>query len=109
MEILGKTLARSQAPSPTKCGKGSLRKAMTDRLISSEAISAVSRLLSVFPNGAPHDPKGYIGALAELLQQYPRVVAIACCDPLKGVARTTRFMPTVADVVSWCERETAIL
>jgi len=29
--------------------------------------------------------------------------------PTKGVMRETRFLPTVADLVAWCERETAFL
>jgi hypothetical protein len=39
------------------------------------------------------------------LQQFPRAIAIRCANPLKGVAATTRFKPTVADLTAWCQRE----
>ena len=45
----------------------------------------------------------YIGAIAQLLTQYPRSVALACADPKKGVAASTRFLPTPGDIVPWCE------
>jgi len=73
----------------------------------SEAIEAVGRLISAFPNGTPQDPKGYIGALSGILLEYPRSIALRCADLRLGVARETRFLPTVADLVAWCERETA--
>lgn len=73
----------------------------------SEAVEAVGKLIGAFPNGSPANARGYIGALAAVLADYPRMVATKCADPLKGVARETRFLPTVADVVGWCEREKA--
>jgi hypothetical protein len=80
---------------------------MADRMSYSEAVESVGRLIAAFPNGTPANAKGYIGALAAVLVDYPRVVAAKCSDPLKGVARETRFLPTVADLVGWCEREKA--
>jgi hypothetical protein len=80
---------------------------MADRMSYSEAVESVGRLIAAFPNGSPANAKGYIGALAAVLVDYPRVVAAKCSDPLKGVARETRFLPTVADLVGWCEREKA--
>lgn len=80
---------------------------MADRMSYSEAVESVGRLIAAFPNGSPANAKGYIGALAAVLVDYPRVVAAKCSDPLKGVARETRFLPTVADLVGWCERERA--
>jgi hypothetical protein len=41
--------------------------------------------------------------------QYPACIAIRCADPIKGVASTSRFKPTVADITAWCEREVAEL
>ena len=51
------------------------------------------------------DSGGYLGMLAATLLQYPTCVATRCADPIKGVASTTRFKPTVADLTAWCERE----
>lgn len=80
---------------------------MSDRMSYSEALEAVGKLVGAFPNGSPANAKGYIGALAAVLGDYPRIVATKCADPLKGVARETRFLPTIADLVAWCEREKA--
>lgn len=78
---------------------------MDDRLTLSEALELVGRLIGCYPNAGKVE-KSYLGALADLLAKYPRNVATRCCDPARGVARETRFLPTVADVVGWCERET---
>lgn len=86
-----------------------MRKALTDRLSQAEALRAVGEMLAAFPNGSPANAKGYIGALAAVLGDYPKSVALRCADPVKGVSRETRFMPTVADIVAFCERETAEL
>lgn len=72
----------------------------------SEAIEAVGRMLDGFPHGRPPNQQGYIGALAATLGQYPRSVASRCADVRSGVAREVKFLPTVADLVAWCERET---
>jgi hypothetical protein len=69
----------------------------------SEAIDAVSRMLRGYANGGASAGKSYIGALAELLCSYPRQVAFACAEPLTGVVTTTKFLPTPADIVGWCE------
>ena len=77
---------------------------LEERLLPSEAVELVAAILSCYP---PSDIEatGYILTLAACLQQYPKAVAIRCGDPLKGVAATTRFRPTVADITAWCKRE----
>jgi hypothetical protein len=52
---------------------------------------------------------GYLVTLAEALAQYPACVAVRCADPLKGVASTTKFKPTVCDLTAWCDHEVAKL
>jgi hypothetical protein len=86
-----------------------VRQALADRMTLSEALEHVHRLLRGFPNGGANAGDGYIGALAATLGEYPRMVATKCCSPVHGVARETRFLPTVADIVAFCERETAEL
>lgn len=49
---------------------------------------------------------GYLATLADLLMRYPMQVAVRACDPVHGIPRETRFLPTPADIVGWCERET---
>lgn len=60
-------------------------------------------MLTAYANGGANAGKSYIGTISALLMQYPRQISIDCADPIRGVARTTKFIPTVADVVSWCE------
>ena len=79
-----------------------MRQAFSDRLMLSEAIEAVGKMIRGYANRGGAD-KGYIGAIAELLCQYPRSLAIECADPLHGVVLTTRFMPTPADIAGWME------
>lgn len=75
-------------------------------MLLSDAVDLVGKLTAAFPNGGQSAGRSYIGALAAVLCDYPKSVAARCADPLRGVARETRFMPTVADLVAWCERET---
>jgi hypothetical protein len=81
---------------------------LADRLLLSEAVEAVGKLMSAWPN-SKDVANSYIGALASVLITYPRTVAMRCSDPILGVARETKFLPTVADLVAWCERETAAM
>ncbi len=41
-----------------------------------------------------------------MLAQYPRCVAAQAGDLVRGVPRDCKFLPTPADVIAWCERET---
>ena len=77
---------------------------MTDRINASESVELVSQLLACWPNSTD-DSKGYIGALAAVLRDYPRCISVKCADPVRGVARDTKFRPSVADLVAWLERE----
>lgn len=67
-----------------------------------EAIEAVGRMIAGYAHGG-NAGKSYIGTVAALLCDYPKSVALECANPIRGVARETKFLPTVADVVAWCE------
>lgn len=82
-----------------------MQRAYTDRMILSEAIEAVGKLLTAYPNGGAQAGKSYIGTIASVLLQYPRSIALRCAHPVNGVPRKSEFMPTVATVVAWCEAE----
>lgn len=70
----------------------------------SDAIEAATRIVDCYPNGGINAGKSYIGALAATLVSYPRQVALGCADRVRGVTRGCRFLPTVSDIVAWCER-----
>jgi hypothetical protein len=71
-----------------------------------EAIEAVGKMLNAYPNARDGVRDGYMGTIAALLRQYPRSVALRCANPINGVCRETKFLPTVAEVVAWCEPNT---
>jgi hypothetical protein len=75
-------------------------------MILSEAVEIASMLVSLYPNGTPPDMEAYIGGLARVLMEYPRSVAECAHDPVHGVPRETRFLPTPHDLHEWCDRET---
>ena len=86
-------------------GKNSLAAAYSDKLLISEAVEAVARMLNAFPNARDGVRGGYIGVMAELLTRYPRAVALRCAHPIDGVIRECKFLPTIAEAVKWLERE----
>jgi hypothetical protein len=69
----------------------------------SEAVDLVGRMIGAYPNGGAGAGDNYIGAIAGVFCDYPRQVATECASPIHGVARNCTFLPTVADVVAWCE------
>src|SRR5581483_1653331 len=101
---------RPNSPStwPTRRANSNVKQALYDRLLLSEAIEAVGRMIRGYANSGQAG-KAYIGAIAELLMHYPSSVALKCADPFAGVSRETRFLPTPADVIGFCERAAAPL
>lgn len=98
-----KALVRSPTNLPTSVASASVKSAFHDHLSMSEAVEAVGKMLNGYPQGKASAPKSYIGTIAALLCKYPRVIALECADPTRGVATTTEFLPTVARMVNWCE------
>jgi hypothetical protein len=87
---------------PTRRENSNVKQALKDRLLISEAIVAVGRMIRGYANSGQAG-KAYIGAMADLLMRYPREVALRCVEPF-GVPKETRFLPTPADVIAWCEK-----
>lgn len=80
---------------------------LADKPLLSEALDLVAKLVGQWPQREVG--QDYVGALAVVLTDYPRSIVQRCCDPRQGVARETKFMPTVADLVTWCDRAVAPL
>jgi len=70
-----------------------------------QAIELTAAILECYPNGGHGAGRGYIGALAENLARYPASVARRCADRQHGIVRECKFLPTIADIIAWCERE----
>jgi hypothetical protein len=104
----GQISATSLLNSLQKRESGSVRQALADRLTLSEAIETVGKMIRGYAN-AGQAGRSYIGAIAELLARYPRSIALGSADLATGVPSETRFLPTPADVVAFCERKTAAM
>lgn len=95
--------------SPQKHETSSLQRALDERMTLPEALEAAGAIVDCYPNGGRDAGRGYLGALATMLADYPKQVARRCADRVNGVVRECRFLPTPADIVAWCERETEAL
>jgi hypothetical protein len=84
-----------------------VRKKFNDRLGLSEAVGFAHKLLAQWPRPPTDEP--YMLALATALKAYPRCIATGAIEPVTGVGHDKTFGlgPTVADVISWCDREVA--
>lgn len=102
----GKALATSGAEWPNTRESSSLQRALSDHMTMPEGIEAAVRIVDAYPNGGRDAGKGYLGALAAVVVSYPRQTATACADRVNGITRDCKFLPTVADLVAWCERKT---
>jgi hypothetical protein len=105
MAAQSKALATSQVTLPNRRDPSSVRAALSEKPLASETISVVSAMLRGYANGGANASGSYIGALGEVLSHYPRMIALRAGDLLTGVPRDTKFLPTPADVIAWCERE----
>src|SRR5262245_44992416 len=101
-----KALAIPRSTLPNRRDPQSVRAALSDRLLLSEALEVVGVMLRGYANGGSEAGGSYQGALAETLTRYARCIAVYAGDVTKGVPATTRFLPTPADVIAWAERET---
>jgi hypothetical protein len=82
-----------------------VKRAWAERLTLSEGIDAVNRIVACYPNGGRDSGDGYIGAISAVLCGYPKMIALRCADLRVGIARSSKFLPAMAEIVAWCERE----
>jgi hypothetical protein len=54
-----------------------------------------------------HDPVIYSAAVASTFEGYPREVVERAADPRTGIAAQFKFLPAVAEVREFCDREAA--
>lgn len=87
---------------PNKPASSNVKLALDDKMILSDAIDAAGRLIDQFPNAKGYT-NGFIGALAQVLGQYPKQVVNKCIDARSGLSRDIKFL-SICDVVAWLER-----
>lgn len=107
-QIGSKVLAIGRENSLNKRESSNAQRVLDDHLLLSEALEAAAGMLDASPYKSQAGDS-YIGVLAKVLMEYPRQVAIRCADPINGVSRDSKFLPSVAEIVAWCEKETAPL
>ena len=76
------------------------RAMMSARVTMEEAIRLVTLMLADRGNAAAE--RSYLKSLAGYLVTQPRAVAIACCDPHRGVASEVPTRIVIADLARWC-------
>jgi len=78
-----------------------LQKQLDDRIDQTEAIKLATMIVTSYPNTDGKVSESYLGAIASILQDYPASVARRCAT--KGIVLVCKFLPTVADIVAYCE------
>ena len=71
----------------------------------SEAIEAINSIVDCYPNGGKGADDGYIGALASVLVDYPLSISLKAADTRRGVAASSKFLPTVYELIQWLDAE----
>ncbi|HVI27512.1 hypothetical protein [Hansschlegelia sp.] len=69
------------------------------------AFERAKLLLGCYPRNQADDPDTYATAVAAVLGDYPERVVKRVTDPRIGVARSVKFLPSIAEISDVCERE----
>jgi hypothetical protein len=62
-------------------------------------------LFGCYPAGSANDPEMFITAAAAMLASYPELVVERVCDPIRGLPSKNKFLPAIAEIREFCERE----
>jgi hypothetical protein len=92
--------SRSDSASISKPSISKLQKLLDERIDLTEAIKLATQITSSYPDSG-RITETYLGAIASILQDYPASVARRCAN--KGIVLVCKFLPTVADIVTYCE------
>jgi len=100
-----RSLTSTRSPTNIAAARKPAELTYSERLTMPEAIDAVGEMLNAFPNARDGVRGGWVGIMARLLLDYPKSIALRCCDPVNGVVRECKFLPTVSEAIKWLERE----
>jgi hypothetical protein len=64
-----------------------------------------TRLFGCYRASEANDPEMFMIAAAAMLAQYPQPVAEKVCDPIRGLASKSKFLPAIAEIREACELE----
>ena len=54
--------------------------------------------------GKPDNPEVYAGAVVMALMAYPPEIVTQATDPRRGIQSTSKFLPSIAELMEACER-----
>lgn len=104
MDILKPPAISSKPPTTSSNDSASLA---TDPEHLRFAAERARLLFGCYRKGEANDPETYAAALAAILAEYPREVIVKVTDPRVGLARTNKFIPSVAEVSEACDKSKA--
>lgn len=67
------------------------------------------RLFAAYRTDQYADPDGYVASLGMVLEQYPEDVVDFITNPRTGIQRTSKFPPTISEIVQACDARVADL
>ena len=67
------------------------------------AVQCASRILDLYPSKNVGNPETFIVAVVEALLEFPRPVVTALMHPRHGIASQSKFVPSLAEIVNFCE------
>lgn len=66
-------------------------------------------LFSAYRTADYQNPEGFMASLGRALQEYPDEVILFVTSPTTGLQRTSKFPPTLTEVIEACDRRAAEL
>lgn len=67
------------------------------------AVQCASRIMDLYPSKNVGNPETFIVAVVEALLEFPRPVVTALMHPRHGIASQSKFVPSLAEIVNFCE------
>lgn len=68
-------------------------------------MSRAKALFGCFRRADANDPETYVAAVAAILSEYPAEVIEYVTDPRTGLPRTSKWLPTIAEIAEACDKE----
>lgn len=69
------------------------------------AAEAVGLIMELFPPKELNNPETFLEYAVMSIVDFPADVVAKLAHPQHGIARETKFLPSIAELVQWCERE----
>lgn len=93
---------KALATSPTASPMPALR---SDQSPPEYATRKAGQLMNLYRKGDAQDPATYVAGVAAVLSEYPVEIVDYVCDPRTGIARKLKWLPTIAEIVEFCDEQ----